>query len=124
MAIARRMNAERVELAREFLKQHAALERQRCTPIEWLQLKFSCTSRQALALYDEVTRVAPTPTTKRPPRGYSRAFTARGDTGKKYLIDDIPAGLWRDVKAKSKRSGVSIRAKLLAHLTAWVAESD
>jgi hypothetical protein len=62
------------------------------------------------------------PAPRPPKRGYSRAFTPRGDSGKRYLLDEIPAGLWKDVKAKSKRSGVSIRARLLAHLTAWVAE--
>ena len=60
----------------------------------------------------------------RPKRGYSRAFTPRGDSGKKYLLDQIPAGLWTAVKAKSKRTGVSIRAQLLQQLTTWVAEAD
>jgi len=63
-----------------------------------------------------------TATKKAPKRGYSRDFTPRGDTGKRYLLDEIPAGLWKDVKAKSKRTGISIRAKMLQHLAAWIAE--
>ena len=53
-------------------------------------------------------------------RGYSREFTPHGDTGKRYLLDDIPAGLWSEVKAKCKRDGTSIRALILRLLTAWV----
>ena len=53
-------------------------------------------------------------------RGYSRAFTAHGDTGKRYLLDDIPAGLWADVKAKAKREGISIRALILSLLKGWL----
>jgi hypothetical protein len=112
---------ERVELARQFLEQWKTIGRKHGTAVEWLQLKFSCSSRQALALYDAAVMAEPTKSGP-PERGYSRAFTARGNTGKKYLLDDIPAGLWRDVKAKSKRTGVSIRAKVLSDLTAWVAQ--
>jgi hypothetical protein len=46
-------------------------------------------------------------------RGYSREFKPHGDTGKRYLLDNIPAGLWRDVQAKAKREGVSMRALIL-----------
>jgi hypothetical protein len=53
-------------------------------------------------------------------RGYSRDFKPHGDSGKRYLLDDIPAGLWADVKAKAKREGVSIRALILSLLTKWV----
>lgn len=52
-------------------------------------------------------------------RGYSREFRPHGDTGKRYLLDDIPAGLWADVKAKAKRDGISIRALILSLLTKW-----
>lgn len=117
--------ADRIELARDFLSQWETLTRQHCTAVEWLALKFSCTSQQALALYDAVMRTpAKAKPTTRAKRGYSRAFTPRGDSGKRYLLDEIPAGLWKDVKAKSKRTGVSVRAKLLQQLTAWVAEPD
>lgn len=57
-------------------------------------------------------------------RGYSREFRPHGDTGKRYLLDDIPAGLWRDVKEKSKREGVSIRALILKLLTEWLGRNE
>ena len=53
-------------------------------------------------------------------RGYSREFTPRTDTYGRYLLDKIPADLWRRAKAKSKRDGISIRARLLQALTEWV----
>ncbi len=53
-------------------------------------------------------------------RGYSRDFRPHGDTGKRYLLDQIPAGLWSDVKAKAKREGISIRALILKLLTEWL----
>lgn len=55
-------------------------------------------------------------------RGYSKAFRPHGDSGKRYLLDAIPAGLWRDVQAKAKREGISIRALILKLLTDWTAE--
>jgi hypothetical protein len=54
-------------------------------------------------------------------RGYSTAFTPHGDTGKRYLLGDIPAGLWAEVRAKCRRDGVSVRATLLSLLTTWLA---
>lgn len=56
-------------------------------------------------------------------RGYSKEFTPHGDSGKRYLLDQIPAGLWADVKAKCKREGVSVRALILRLLKEWVAGS-
>lgn len=53
-------------------------------------------------------------------RGYSREFKPHGDTGKRYLLDKIPAGLWTDVKAKCKRDGISIRALILGLLQKWL----
>lgn len=53
-------------------------------------------------------------------RGYSREFKPHGDTGKRYLLDNIPAGLWTDVRDKCKRDGVSIRALILQLLSEWV----
>lgn len=53
-------------------------------------------------------------------RGYSKEFRPHGDTGKRYLLDDIPAWLWTDVKAKCKREGVSVRAAILTLLRDWV----
>ncbi|HXI13456.1 MAG TPA: hypothetical protein VNM92_12560 [Thermoanaerobaculia bacterium] len=55
-----------------------------------------------------------------PKRGYSKDFRPHGDTGKRYLLDDIPAGLWRDVREKCKRDGISVRALILKLLTGWV----
>lgn len=57
-----------------------------------------------------------------PKRGYSRDFKPHGETGKRYLLDQIPAGLWRDVKDKAKREGVSLRALILTLLKDWVGE--
>jgi len=54
-----------------------------------------------------------------PKRGYSKAFTPHGDTGKRYLLDQIPAGLWADVRTKARRDGVSVRALILELLAAW-----
>jgi hypothetical protein len=55
-----------------------------------------------------------------PKRGYSREFRPHGQTGKRYLLDSIPAGLWATVREKCKREGVSIRAQILKLLTEWV----
>jgi hypothetical protein len=53
-------------------------------------------------------------------RGYSTAFTPRSETHGRYLLDKIPATLWRDVRAKAKREGVSVRALILSLLTDWL----
>jgi hypothetical protein len=53
-------------------------------------------------------------------RGYSRDFKPHGDTGKRYLLDNIPAGLWTAVQAKAKREGVSMRALILRLLKDWL----
>ena len=53
-------------------------------------------------------------------RGYTYDFTPKSEKHGRYLLDKIPADLWRRVKAKSKRDGVSIRAFLLKGLTEWV----
>ncbi len=53
-------------------------------------------------------------------RGYSREFTPRTETYGRYLLDKIPATLWRDVKAKAKREGVSVRALILGLLRGWL----
>lgn len=55
-----------------------------------------------------------------PKRGYSRAFTPRANTGKRYLLDDIPAGLWNEVRTRAKREGVSLRALILHLLDDWL----
>jgi hypothetical protein len=53
-------------------------------------------------------------------RGYTYAFTPKSEKHGRYLLDKIPADLWRRAKAKSKRDAVSIRARLLQALTEWV----
>ena len=55
-------------------------------------------------------------------RGYSKAFKPHGDTGKRYLLDQIPAGLWVAVRAKCKRNGLSVRGLILRLLQLWVLE--
>lgn len=55
-------------------------------------------------------------------RGYSREFKARGATGKRYLLDDIPAGLWAAVRDRCKREGISVRACILQRLKSWLEE--
>jgi hypothetical protein len=57
-------------------------------------------------------------------RGYSREFSPHGATGKRYLLDGIPAGLWATVRAKAKREGVSIRALILRLLTEWAQQPE
>lgn len=53
-------------------------------------------------------------------RGYSRDFKPHGETGKRYLLDQIPAGLWSAVRDKCKREGVSVRAQILKLLKEWI----
>lgn len=51
-------------------------------------------------------------------RGYTYDFTPKGDSHR-YLLDKIPAALWKKVRLKCKREGVSVRAQLLKMLTEW-----
>ena len=53
-------------------------------------------------------------------RGYSREFRPHGSSGKRYLLDEIPAGFWSDVKAKAAREGISLRALILGLLREWL----
>jgi hypothetical protein len=54
-------------------------------------------------------------------RGYSRDFTpSRRVVSKRYLLDNIPAPLWKAARAKAQREGLSMRALLLGFLRAWV----
>jgi hypothetical protein len=55
-------------------------------------------------------------------RGYSKAFRPHGTSGKRYLLDQIPAGLWAAVRAKAKAEGVSLRALILKLLTERLAK--
>jgi hypothetical protein len=54
-------------------------------------------------------------------RGYSkRQPVPRSRRRVQYLLDWVPPALMRQVKAKSRRSGVSVREKLLSTLRRWV----
>jgi hypothetical protein len=53
-------------------------------------------------------------------RGYSRAFPPHGESGKRYMLDDIPAGFWAAVRVKARRDGVSLRALILTLLNGWL----
>lgn len=53
-------------------------------------------------------------------RGYSREFRAHGSSGKRYMLDEIPAGFWEAVRAKAKKEGVSLRALILGLLKTWL----
>jgi hypothetical protein len=50
---------------------------------------------------------------------YSREFPVVGER-RRYLLDDIPAGFWVNVRAKAKREGTSIRALILGLLKEWL----
>lgn len=68
-------------------------------------------------------RKPPRPTS-RTVRGYSTKFTPHGDTGRRYLLGRIPAGLWTAAQARAKRDGFSMRALLLQLLTEYVERTD
>lgn len=53
-------------------------------------------------------------------REYSRDFPTTKEKRVYYMLDKIPPGLWRSVKAKAKREGVSLRALILGWLKDWV----
>ena len=59
---------------------------------------------------------------KKSKRGYSTKFRPLKGTGKRYMLDAIPAGLWTEVRAKAKRKGISLRALILSQLERWVTE--
>ena len=52
-------------------------------------------------------------------RPYSDEFPATGKTAA-YSLRHIPMPLWRQVRAKAKREGVSLRTLILRLLTDWV----
>lgn len=55
-----------------------------------------------------------------PKRRYSRAFTPHGNARRwTFTIDRIPAPLWKAVREKAKRDGVSLRALVLEWLQEW-----
>lgn len=54
-------------------------------------------------------------------RGYSRAFTPRTEERHRVEIDRIPATLYKALKGKAARMGLSLRALTLQLWTDWVA---
>ena len=56
-------------------------------------------------------------------RGYSREFTPAPQGHARYLLDKIPAPLWKQARAKAKREGVSMRALILRLLQQWLGEA-
>jgi hypothetical protein len=53
-------------------------------------------------------------------RGYSREFTPASEKHGRYLLDKIPAEMWRRARQKAKREGVSMRALILGLLRQWL----
>lgn len=54
---------------------------------------------------------------------YSREFPVVGER-RRYLLDDIPAGFWKRVRAKAVREKVSLRALILGLLKRWLEEGE
>lgn len=54
-----------------------------------------------------------------PKRSYSKDFRPRGATRHQFTIDRVPVTLFRRIRAKAKREGVSIRAMVLNFLDEW-----
>lgn len=54
-------------------------------------------------------------------RGYSRDFTPPTEKHGRYLLDKVPADLWRRVRQKATREGISLRALILGLLKDWLA---
>jgi len=50
--------------------------------------------------------------TVRPTRAYTRGFTPHGD-GVEFKVRRIPSTFWKQVQAKAKREGVSVRGMFL-----------
>lgn len=53
-------------------------------------------------------------------RGYSREFTPRSERRIKIEIDRVPPTLAAALRAKAKRTGVSLRALTLRLWKAWI----
>lgn len=59
-------------------------------------------------------------TAKKRKRGYSTAFRPHGETGKRYILDQIPAGFWADVRKQVVADGLSLRGLILTLLRDWL----
>jgi hypothetical protein len=53
-------------------------------------------------------------------RGYSREFTPKTARRVMLAIDRVPPTLMREVQARARREGTSVRALVLTLLAAWV----
>lgn len=53
-------------------------------------------------------------------RGYSREFPPHGQSGKRYMLDEIPAGFWAEVRKQAHADGVSLRSLILTLLREWL----
>jgi hypothetical protein len=62
--------------------------------------------------------------TQRRKRGYSTEFAPHGQSGKRYLLDKIPAGLWMRVRRHAAAEGLSLRWLILSLLRDWVAARE
>jgi hypothetical protein len=52
-------------------------------------------------------------------RGYTTKFRPHGATGKRYLLGNIPAGLWTAANTRARRENLSMRATILNLLTLY-----
>jgi hypothetical protein len=52
--------------------------------------------------------------------GRSSDFASTGRT-RSYLLDKVEVRFWRQVQAQCRAEGVSVRAKILSLLQAWLA---
>jgi hypothetical protein len=57
---------------------------------------------------------------RRQKRGYSKEFRAHGNTGKQYLLSEIPAGFWAAVRKQVAADGLSLRGLILTLLRDWL----
>jgi hypothetical protein len=59
---------------------------------------------------------------KREKREYSTAYTPKGPERHQLTFDRVPGPLYRRIKGKAKREGVSLRALVLTFLDEWSSE--
>jgi predicted HicB family RNase H-like nuclease len=59
-----------------------------------------------------------------PKRQYSRGFTPKTERRVMLTIDRIPPTLYKAVKAKARREGISLRALVLGWLKDWAHGSE
>lgn len=62
------------------------------------------------------------PRKPKPKREWSREFPTDHEKRVYYMLDWIPPALWKRVRAKADREGISMRALILGWLKAWVSK--